>query len=105
MNKKNLLQRAFLNAFGVTVYVVLFAWLVNNFNQWFGSKPDVWFSPVLLLLLFIVSACVTGSLVLLKPILLYLENQKKEAVYLFLCTIGFLVAMAIIVGFMLKTFF
>lgn len=43
-----------------------------------------------MLLLLILSATVTGSLVLGRPILWYLDGKKKEAVSLFVATVGFL---------------
>lgn len=98
MNKNKLIKRAFISAFGVLAYISLFAFAISNLEKWFTSKEDTWLSPVLFLSVFIVSACVTGSLILLKPILLYLEGQKKEAVNLFFYTIGFLAGMAVIIG-------
>ena len=101
MNKNNLLVRAFLDALGVAVYAVGFAWFVNNAQQWFGPGPDGWLSFAMMIMIFIISACVTGSLVLLKPILLYLEGQRKEAVQLFVYTLIFLVLLALGIGLLL----
>jgi hypothetical protein len=99
MSKNKLIKRAFLDAFGVIAYISLFSFIINNLEHWTGSKPDNHFlAPVFFLSMFIVSACITGSLVLLKPVLLYLDGQKKEAVNLFLYTIVFLAIMATIVG-------
>ena len=99
MNKNKLIKRALLDALGVIAYLFLFSFVLNSLNRWVGSKPDNnWLAPVFFLSMFIVSACVTASLVLLKPILLYLEDHKKDAVSLFLYTIGFLALMGIIVG-------
>ena|ERR1700686_78609 len=97
MSKNKILQRAFVDAFGVVAYVGLFAWFVNNLHLWFGSAPSGWLGSVFFLMMFIISASITGSLVLMKPILLFLEGHKKEAVHLFLYTLGFLVLMALIV--------
>lgn len=101
MSKNNLFIRAFLDALGVAVYAVAFAWFVNNLQRWFGPGPDGWLSFAMAIMIFIISACVTGSLVLLKPILLYLEGYKKEAVQLFVYTLIFLVLLALVIGFFL----
>ena len=98
MSRNQIIMRGFVDALGVLAYVVLFAWVINNLEAWFGDMPETWLAPVLMLLVFIVSACVTGSLVLLQPILLYVEGQRKEAVYLFVYTIGFLVVLALAIG-------
>jgi hypothetical protein len=42
------------------------------------------------LLIFVFSAAISGALVLGKPILLYLENKKREAVELFVITLGWI---------------
>lgn len=104
MSKNNILKRALLDAFGVIAYISLFAWIISHLEKWFGNRPDNWLDPIFFLSMFIVSACVTGSLVILKPILLYLEGQKKEAVHLFLYTIGFLALMSISIGLLLIIF-
>src|SRR3989344_256454 len=98
MSRNQIIMRGFVDALGVLAYVVLFAWSVNNLEAWLGDMPETWLTPVFMLLVFIVSACVTGSLVLLQPILLYVEGQRKEAVHLFVYTIGFLVVLALAIG-------
>lgn len=98
MRKNDILKRAFVNAFGVAAYVIAFAWIVNHAEKWFPEKES-WLGPALFLIVFIVSACVTASLVLLKPVLLYLEGHKKDAVHLFAYTIVFLILLAILIGF------
>lgn len=97
MSKNKILQRAFVDALGVVAYVGFFAWFVNSLHNWFGSDPGGWLGMVFFLMMFIISASVTGSLVLMKPILLFMEGERKEAVHLFLYTLGFLVLMALIV--------
>ena|SRR3989344_5539249 len=91
--KTSLLKKAVVSALGVAAYVLAFTWLINNAEKWFGSQP-VWIGPFLMLILFIISACVTGSLVLARPVMLYLDGQKNDAVYLFLSTVA---ALAVIV--------
>lgn len=93
-----LLRRAILNAIGTALYVMLFAWFMNNGERWFGNIEPGWVGFSMLLMLFIVSACVTASLVLLKPILLYMEGQKRQAVLLFASTVGALAIIAMVFG-------
>lgn len=88
MNK--LIQRSALNALGTVAYVALVATLMRNAQRIFGNKPDTVFAPILILTLFVFSAAITASLVLGKPILMYLNNEKNEAVRLFLYTLGWL---------------
>ena len=53
---------------------------MNNAEKIFGKNDHPPMTGVVVLLVFILSALITGSLVLGKPIMLYLDGQKKEAV-------------------------
>ena len=96
MKKLNLVLVSLLSAIGITIYVVGIALLMLNSEKIFG-KMDNLFGPVAFLLLFILSAAVCGSLALGKPAMLYFNNQKKEAIKLFLYTIGWIFVMTVIV--------
>lgn len=76
-------------ALGITVYVAGVSLLLRNGERWFG-KMDNFLGPTALLLLFVLSAAVTGALALGRSVWLYLENRKNEAVRLFLYIIGWL---------------
>ncbi len=94
--------RGLLNAAGVFVYVSLVAWFMFNGEHLFGGDGKSFLIPVFMLMLFVLSAAITGSLVLGKPILMYLDGQKKEAVKLFFITLGWLsLFMLIVVGVLL----
>lgn len=77
-------------ALGVVVYVVLVALVFRYADRLFGpNEPMV--GMIAFLLLFVLSATIVGLLVLGKPVLLYVEGQKKEGIRMLLCTIGWLV--------------
>lgn len=101
--KHTLIKEAFLSASGVFFYILALVWFINNMQNWAGSKPDHWLAPVLALMLFIISACVTASLVLLKPIFLFSEGEKRNAIQLFAYTVGFLATLFFIVLFVVIT--
>ncbi len=93
MNTSNgqnkLIQRSFLNAFGTVAYVSLISLVMSQGSKIFGEK-DTAVTPIAALSLFVLSAAVTGSLVVGKPLLLYIENQKSDAVKLFIYTLCWL---------------
>lgn len=89
-NKNNLIKIAFNNSILVFGYIVLVAWFFQLAPLFFGKVNNNVLAASAFLLLFIFSATVTGALVLGKPILLYLEGAKGDAIELFLYTIGFL---------------
>lgn len=85
---------AFLNALGVVAYTALVAWIMQSMGKIEG-EPSL-LGPMAFLMLFVLSAAITGSLVLGRPVLLYLDGLKAEAVRLLLYTIGWLGAITII---------
>lgn len=76
---------AILDSLGVAAYVSLVSLIMKNGDKIFG-RADSALSPVAFLLLFVFSALLTSGLVLGKPIMLYLDGQKKEGVKLLLYT-------------------
>lgn len=95
MKNTSLILNSFLQATGVALYIVLVSLIVNNAQKIFG-KMDTFFGPVAFLLLFVLSATITGGLTLGRSVILYLENRKTEAVKLFLYTVGWLFVLTVI---------
>ncbi len=99
----DLFKKALINAALTAIYIVGVVLFMFNFVD----KPDnerTIFMPIIMLLLFVTSAAVTGYLVVGKPALMYLEGKKKEAIsvltytlgILLLITAGFIVALTIV---------
>lgn len=97
MKPINYFLKSFLSALGVLVYVSTIAFFAFNNSGVFGNKPSM-LMPVFALMLFIVSALITGMLVLGQPIQLYLDGLKKEAVRLLVATLLWLVIFLMIVA-------
>ena len=74
----------------VVAYVIAIAALMLYSQNMFGQMKGV-LSGIAFLLLFVISTAIIGFLIFGKPILMYLDNKKKEAIYLFTCTIGWLI--------------
>jgi len=73
---------------------------MNNSERLFGKMNDIW-GPMAFILLFTVSAAITGLLVFGRPIYLFLNGMKNEAVKLTFYTIGFLFLETVLVFFAL----
>ncbi|MFH1112171.1 MAG: hypothetical protein V1712_03870 [Patescibacteria group bacterium] len=86
MSNSKLLYYSLINSFATFIYVVLVAWTMFNGDKVFG-KMNTLLGPVAFLLLFVVSATIVGILVLGKPVGLYLEGFKKEAIKLLIYTV------------------
>ena len=94
MEKSKLMKISLINAVLTIVYVFLVSLLIWKGNEIFG-KMDNLFGPFAFLLLFTLSAAIVGSLIVGKPIFLYLDGKKKEAIKLLLYTITWLLAATI----------
>lgn len=94
MKQKNW-QIAVLDALLTLIYVSGVATFMNYGEKIFGKQDSV-LSGIAILMLFVLSAVIVGSLVLGKPLMLYLDNQKKEAVKILGLTILFLFVLTLI---------
>ncbi len=90
MDKKNYLFKSLINAVGAFVYITCVAWLMFN-SHGFIDQSNSFLVPVFMLLLFVISAAITATLVLGKPMSLYLGGLKKEGFILLFCTLGWLI--------------
>ncbi len=89
MQKKNLVLQSFFNALLAFVYICFVALLMTNGEILFGQDAEKTFLvPVMMLLLVVLSASVMGTLFFARPVMLYLDGKKKEAVKMLSFTIG-----------------
>lgn len=103
MNKT--LKRAFLNSIGTFLYVIFVVLLLFFLRNFVPQAEDSLIIPIAMILLLVCSASITGFLVFGKPIMLYLDGKKKEAVLLLGNTIGILVILTIIAFIFLISYF
>jgi len=96
MNKK-FIWLSLANAVATFAYIALMSWFLFNGEHWFGNQPDNFFMPLLMLLLLVISATITGVLVLGKPIQLFLDNHKKDAITMLFMTLAWLLAFSLVV--------
>ena len=97
MKKSTYFLTSLASATGVLAYVAAIALLMSNGQNIFSQQSNSFLMPMLMLLLFIISAAITGLLVLGKPIHLYMGGLKKEAIILLFSTLGWLVLFLILV--------
>lgn len=97
MNSKTILTLSLRNALLTATYIIVIALFLSNVETIFSEPEDNFLAPAFMLLLFVISAAITGFLVIGKPIMLYMNNEKQEALNLFLYTIGWLVIITVVV--------
>jgi hypothetical protein len=99
-NSQKLLTHSFGHALLVVLYTSGIASVMFNSKTLFKQQDTV-FAPIAILMLFVLSAAIVGALVLGRPILLYLEGKKSEALKMFGYTLGWL-ALSTFVFFLLN---
>ena len=102
MNK--ITKQALLNSAGTVLYVIAVALFMYYGTLIKIGRSNSILVPIALLLLFVLSASVTGYLMLSKPAQMYLDGKKKEALSLLTKTITFfgiftIVALGLLVAF------
>ena len=61
------------------------------------NKPDTFFTPITILFVLTLSVAVMAYLFFYQPLLLFIEGKKKEAVNLFVKTVGIFAAITAVV--------
>ncbi len=102
MNK--ITKQALINSAGTVLYVIAVALFMYYGTLIKIGRSNSILVPIALLLLFVLSASVTGYLMLSKPAQMYLDGKKKEALSLLTKTIIFfgiftVVALGLLVAF------
>ncbi len=94
--KKEILKYACFNSLLTAFYITLVASFLFYVPHSFLEEAHTVLVPVMMLMLFVFSAAITGMLVLGRPVLWYLEGKKKEAVSLLIYTLSFFLIIMII---------
>lgn len=96
MKPSKLILLSLLHSLGVVAYSTLVGWFMFSSSSIFGNAGAVW-GPVAGLMLFVVSALIVGLLIFARPVYMYLEGQKKDAVLLLLFTACWLVICTVMI--------
>ena len=86
-----------INAISASAYIFLVASIINFVSQTQKNKPDTFFAPVAFLSLLTLSAAIMAYLFFYQPLQLIIEGKKKEAVNLFIQTVGIFGAITLVV--------
>jgi len=103
MIKTKLIKISLVHAIVASLYVATVSLLMSNSEKLFRNNNNV-FNGMAMLLLLVISATIMGWLVLGKPLLMYLDGSKKEALKLFYLTIMWLISIAAIIFISLAIF-
>lgn len=89
-------KNPFVNALSATAYIVLVVTVMTFVTQPLKDKPDTFGAPIIVLSVLTLSTAVMAFLFFYQPILLFIEGKKKEAVSLFVKTVGIFGAITVV---------
>jgi len=94
MKNKKLIITSLVNSLLAVFYVSVVVLIMNNGKNIFDHIPEA-VAGIAILMLFVTSATIMGFLILGRPLLMYFDGAKKEAVKLFYFTIAWLALIVI----------
>jgi len=77
-----------INALSASGYIFLVVTVMSFVTQPLKNKPDTFFAPIIFLSMLTLSVTVMAYLFFYQPIQLFIEGKKKDAVNLFVKTVG-----------------
>jgi len=77
-----------INALSASVYIIGVVTIMTLVTEPLKNKPDTFFAPITFLSVLTLSVAVMAFLFFYKPLMLFIEGKKKEAVSLFVKTVG-----------------
>lgn len=77
-----------INALSASAYIILVVSVMTFVTQPLKNKPDTFFAPIAFLSVLTLSVAVMGFLFFYQPVQFFIEGKKKEAVNLFIKTVG-----------------
>ncbi|MBP6979866.1 hypothetical protein KBB41_02375 [Candidatus Curtissbacteria bacterium] len=86
-----------INALTAAGYIGLVVSVLNLLSLTQGNKPDTAFAPVVFLSLLTLSVAVMACLFFYQPLQLFIDGKKKEAVSLFVKTVGVFAVFTVLV--------
>lgn len=86
-----------INALSASAYIILIVSVMTFVTQPLRNKPDTFFAPITVLFVLTLSVAVMAFLFFYQPLLLFIEGKKKEAVNLFIKTVGIFAAFTVVV--------
>lgn len=96
-------QNPIINALCASAYIILGVTVMTFVTQPLRNKPDTFFAPVVVLSLLTLSVAVMAFLFFYQPLMFFIEGRKKDAVTLFVKTVGIFAAITMVALILLFT--
>lgn len=82
-------KKSFLYSIGAAAWIIIVASFMQKANDWFGTEDTI-VSVIAVLILFSMSALIVGGLLVGKPVFLYIDGKKKEAILMIAANVGWM---------------
>jgi len=86
-----------INALSASAYIIFGVAIMTFVTQPLKNKPDTFLAPIVFLSLLTLSVAVMAILFFYQPLILFIEGKKKEAINLFVKTVGIFAAITTVV--------
>ena len=86
-------KNPFINALSASAYIILVVSVMTFVTQPLRNKPDTFFAPIVFLTVLTLSVAVMAYLFFYQPLQLFIQRKNKEAVSLFVQTVGIFAAL------------
>src|SRR3989339_1676728 len=86
-----------INALSASVYIILVVSIMTFVTQPLKNKPDTFLAPIIVLFMLTLSVVVMAFLFFYQPLQIFIEGKKKEAVKLFIQTVGIFAVFTVVV--------
>lgn len=90
-------KNPFVNAVSASIYIFLVVSVMTFVTQPLRNKPDTFFAPITMLFVLTLSVAVMAFLFFYQPLQLLIKGKNKEAIDLFIKTVGIFAVMTGIV--------
>lgn len=86
-----------INAFSASAYIFIVVTVMTLVTQPLRDKPDIFLAPITVLFVLTLSVAVMAYLFFYQPLLLFIDGKKKEAIDLFVKTVGIFAVFTMVV--------
>lgn len=96
MNNIKVFTQSFIHTALIVTYTAGVSWVLSNGQKIFGEEKT-FLAPLSFLLLFVLSAAIVGSLVVGRPVMLYVNGQKSDALKFFGATLAWIFVFILVI--------
>ncbi len=90
-------KNPFINALSASAYIFIVVSVMTFVTAPLQNKPDTFFAPITVLFVLTLSVAVMAYLFFYQPLMLFIDGKKKDAVNLFVKTLGIFAAFTSVV--------